>query len=118
LNTPIEFYFTGVAEVSNQASDTAKKLLGMFEEHRAQIQTLGKAAGSALRVHELLKRRVLLSLPTACAELHLSFPAVSKALSNLEKLGLVREFTGRQRKRLFSYDSYLNVLSEGIERPT
>jgi len=114
----LKFYFTGVAEVSNQASDTAKTLLGMFEEHRAQIQTLGKAAGSALRVHELLKKRVLLSLPTACAELHLSFPAVSKALSNLEKLGLVREFTGRQRNRLFSYDSYLNVLSEGIERPT
>jgi Fic family protein len=114
----LKFYFTGVEEVSNQASETAKKLVVMFEEHRARIQKLGKAAGSALRVHELLKKRVLLSLPTACAELHLSFPAVSKALSNLEKLGLVREFTGKQRNRFFSYDSYLKILSDGTERPT
>jgi Fic family protein len=113
----LKFYFTGVAEVSNQASDTAKKLLRMFEEHRARVETLGQAAGSALRVHELLKKRVLLSLPAACAELHLSFPAVSKAFANLEKLNLVREFTGKQRNRIFSYDACLNVITEGIDRP-
>ena len=112
----LKFYFTGVDEVSNQASETAKKLMVMFDEHRRQIQKLGNAAGSALRVHELLKKRVLLSLPTACAELNLSFPTVSKALANLQKLGLVREFTGKQRNRVFSYESYLNVLTEGTER--
>jgi Fic family protein len=111
----LKFYFTGVEEVANQASETAKQLLRMFEEHHARIQKLGKAAGSALRVHELLKKRVLLSLPTACQELHLSFPAVSKAVSNLEKLGLVREFTGKQRNRFFSYESYLKVLTEGTD---
>ena len=73
----------------------------MFEQHRSQIEKLGKAAGSALRVHELLKKRVLLSLPAASEALHLSFPAVSKAVSHLEKLSLVREFTGKQRNRLF-----------------
>jgi Fic family protein len=113
----LKFYFTGVAEVSNQASDTAKKLLSMFQEHRGRIETLGPAATSALRVHELMKKRVLLSLPTACAELGLSFPAVSKAFANLEKLGLVREFTGKQRNRIFSYDPYLSVITEGIDRP-
>lgn len=105
-------------EVSNQASETAKKLVRMFEEDRLRIQKLGKAAGSALRVHELLKKRVLLSLPVACEELHLSFPAVSKAVSRLEKLGLVREFTGKQRNRLFSYRTYLKVLTEGTENKT
>ena len=111
----LKFYFAGVEEVSNQASETAKNLLRMFEQDRARIEKVGKAAGSALRVYELLKKRVLLSLPNACAELKMSFPAVSKAVSNLEKLGVVREFTGKQRNRFFSYDAYLKVLAEGTE---
>ncbi|HKY07931.1 MAG TPA: Fic family protein, partial [Candidatus Binatia bacterium] len=109
----LKFYFSGVEEVSNQASETAKSLLRMFEEHRLMIEKLGKAAGSALRMHELLKKRVLLSLPAASKELHLSFPAVSKAVSHLERLALVREFTGKRRNRFFSYEPYLRVLNEG-----
>jgi len=111
----LKFYFSGVEEVSNQASETAKTLLRMFEQHRAQIEKLGKATGSALRVYELLKKRVVLSLPSAREELQMSFPVVSKAVANLEKLGLVREFTGKQRNRFFSYESYLKVLTEGTE---
>jgi len=109
----LKFYLAGVEEVSKQASDTAKKLYSMFDQHHQQIQQIGKAAGSALRVHELLKKRIILSLPIAQAELKLSFPAVNKAMANLEKLGLVREFTGKQRDRLFCYEPYLKVLNEG-----
>ncbi len=108
----LKFYLAGVEDVSKQASDTAKKLYSMFDQHRQQIQQIGKAAGSALRVHELLKKRIILSLPVAQAELKLSFPAVNKAMANLEKLGLVREFTGKQRDRLFCYEPYLKALNE------
>ncbi|HHT9126688.1 MAG TPA: Fic family protein [Candidatus Brocadiia bacterium] len=114
----LAFYLTGVKEVSEQATETARKLITMFEQHRQQIQHIGKAAGSALRVHELLKKRVILSLPVAQTELHLSFPAVNKAMANLQKLRLVREFTGKQRNRLFCYESYLKVLDEGAKQPT
>jgi len=33
-------------------------------------------------------------------------------MANLEKLGLVREFTGKQRDRLFCYEPYLKALNE------
>jgi hypothetical protein len=35
------------------------------------------------------------------------------ALSNLQRLGLVRESSGRQRGRLFVYQRYLDRLNEG-----
>jgi len=111
----LKFYLAGIEEVSKQASDTARELYLMFDQHRQKIQQIGKAAGSALRVHELLKKRIILSLPIAQAELKLSFPAVNKAMANLEKLGVVREFTGKQRDRLFCYEPYLKVLNEGKE---
>lgn len=110
------FYLTGVEEVSRQASDTAKKLVTLFDRHNRQIQKIGKAAGSALRVHDLLKQRGILSLTNAQENLHLSFPTVAKAVANLQKLGIVREFTGMQRNRIFSYESYIKILAEGTEK--
>jgi hypothetical protein len=35
---------------------------------------------------------------------------VSSAIEALEKLGIVREVTARQRNRQFVYDAYLRVL--------
>jgi hypothetical protein len=40
-------------------------------------------------------------------------PTVGKALAGLERLGIVREITGRRRDRVFVYDRYLAVLAEG-----
>jgi ribosomal protein S25 len=33
----------------------------------------------------------------------------------LENLGIVRELTGRRRSRVYTYDRYLAILSEGTE---
>jgi len=33
----------------------------------------------------------------------------------LEKSGILREATGRQRGKLYVYDEYLKILSEGTE---
>ena len=112
----LDFFFTGIDTVAHEAESTAKKLFSMFEEHRLQIQKLGKAASTALRVHDFLKKHVIVSLPAASKELELSFPAVNNAMINLQKVGLVREFTGKRRHRLYSYDPYLSVLTQGTER--
>ena len=112
----LEFFLTGVETVAEEANTTARKLFLMFEEHRRKIQTLGKPASTALRVHDFLKKHVIVSLPAASKELELSFPTVSKAMLNLQKLGFVREFTGKRRHRLFSYDAYLKTLTQGTEK--
>ncbi len=80
-----------------------------------KIQTLGRGAGSALRVHVFFQRQPLTSIAGAAKILNLSFPAVTTALNNLEKLGIVGEVTGKQRNRLFAYREYLKILSEDTE---
>ena len=111
------FYLAGVEYVGNQASDTAKKLALMFQEHQGQIRQLGRASYTAERLHSLLQHRVLVSPSLAQRELKMSFPAANKALLNLQKLGFVREITGKQKHRVFAYTPYLKVLTEGTEKP-
>jgi hypothetical protein len=42
---------------------------------------------------------------------------VAKALQHMVELGPVRETTGKQRNRLFTYHRYLNILNGGTELP-
>lgn len=113
----LDFFMTGVESVALEAETTAKKLFSMFEEHRRKIQKIGKAASTALRVQDFLKKHAIISLSAMSRELDLSFPAASKAIANLEKLGLVKEFTGKRRHRLYSYEPYLRILLQGMEKP-
>jgi hypothetical protein len=45
----------------------------------------------------------------------LTLPTVLKGLDVLERLGVVREVTGKQRHRIYHYVAYMNVLNEGTE---
>jgi len=89
-----------------------RKLLALLEDDRVRIEgALGARKGlSTLRVFDVFARRVAASIPTASKATGLTPPTVSSAIEALEKLGIVREVTARQRNRQFVYDGYLRVL--------
>ncbi len=111
----LAFFLEGVRVVAEGAVTTATSLAAMFLDDRQRTGATGRRAGSALRVHEALKTRPILSLPAARNITGLSFPAVSSAMDLLVELGIARELTGKRRDRLFAYDRYLEILSEGTE---
>ena len=111
----LTFFLEGVADTSEKATDTAKRILEQSNRDRTKVAGLGRAAGSALRLHELLRRRPLLAVPAAVKELGLSAPTVGSSFEHLVRLGIVREITGKRRDRLFAYTDYLNILAEGAE---
>jgi hypothetical protein len=45
----------------------------------------------------------------------ITFPTASAAIEALSALNIVRELTGNERNRVFAYDKYLSILSEGTE---
>ncbi|HOO72819.1 MAG TPA: Fic family protein [Spirochaetota bacterium] len=109
----IEFFLTAIKETADQAVNTAHKLLLMTDEDRKQVQSLGRAAGSALRVHHALLQRPLLSVSKLQDMTGLQPNTVLSSLQHLIKLGLVREITGRKRDRVFGYSNYIKTLNEG-----
>jgi cell filamentation protein, protein adenylyltransferase len=78
---------------------------------RSAIQAIGKASGSALRVHRVLQAQPLISIAAASKRLNLTFPTVTASFKHLEKLGIVRETTGSKYGRLYAYDQYLKILN-------
>jgi Fic family protein len=111
----LAFFLDGVRQTAESAVSTAERLAAMFQQDRGHVEPTGRRAGSALRVHEALKARPILSLSAVCVATGLSFPAASSGMGLLVELGIARELTGKRRNRLFVYDRYLAVLSEGTE---
>jgi Fic family protein len=109
------FFLTGVKETADQATETARRIWHLFNTDRLKIERIGRAAASAIRVHQLLQTKPVITIPAAAGLLSVSQPTVTKALDVMNELGIVRETTGRQRGRIFVYERYLKILSEGTE---
>jgi Fic family protein len=93
---------------------TARRLVKLAETDRDRIASLGRGS-SALRIHHALQQRPVANAAQIAKRTKLSMPAISRVLAALEEIGLVREITGRQRNRVFSYAGYVRILSEGTE---
>ena len=114
----LAFFLEGVKQTAEGAFSTVQRLAQMFQQDRDGMQaTSGRRAGSVLRVHDALTRRVVLSLSVASRDTNLSFPTVASAMDLLVAHGIAREVTGRSRNRVFVYDQYLSVLNEETDAP-
>lgn len=113
----LSFFLEGVCVTAEGAVATTQRLTELFQNDRRRVEPIGRRAGSALRALEALKARPILSLTVIGEKTGLSFPAASTAMQSLVELGVAREITGRRRNRVFVYDRYLSILSEGTTSP-
>lgn len=111
----LRFFLNGVIETADEALDTTKRILALFEKHRRQLEGLERAAASAFRVHEYLQRRPITGIQEMAKALTLTYPTVAGALDRMKKLRIVKELTGYRRNRVFAYAPYVEMLSEGTE---
>jgi Fic family protein len=113
----LRFFLEGVVEVAESTTATTGDLVQMIERDRHTIHEFGRGAATAARVHDLASRFVVFRPTVASEVLGLSAPPVYSAVSRLEKAGILREVTGRQRGKLYVYDEYLARLNEGTTEP-
>jgi Fic family protein len=109
----LRIYLIGVEVVANQAADTVRALVTLFDQDRTRIQALGRAASSALQVYDVLRRRIVVSIPGVAKESGVTWPTAKAALERLRALKIVAESTGRRRDRLYTYTRQLEILNRG-----
>ena len=111
----IEFFADAVRETAASAVKAANQLMQVADDDRKKIRSIGRAAGSALRVHQALLQKPVISIPKACQLSGLWTTTVTMVMKQLEKLGIIKEITGARRNRLYSYISYMKILNKGTE---
>jgi Fic family protein len=115
--TWLEFFADAVETAATQAGTSAKRLLELASADARNIESLGRAAASALTIHRSLQRQPIATAASLTSATGLTPATVNKSLAHLERLGVVAELTRRQRGRIFSYARYAAILNEGMSLP-
>lgn len=113
----LEFFADAVAASATQAATSAKRLLELASADGQRIADLGRAASSALMIHQSLQRQPIATAASLTVATGLTPATINKSLAHLERLGVVAELTRKQRGRVFSYARYVDILNEGMALP-
>jgi len=114
----LAFFLRGIAEVSAQATETARRILELRESHRALIaEHLGRAAGNGHRVLERLYERPIISVKEVRTVTGTSNPAANQLVQKLTRHGVLNEITGQKRNRRFRYEAYVRLFEEPESLP-
>jgi Fic family protein len=112
----LTFFLEGIIEIAVSATETTQRIVGLVESDRRRVlDQLGRAAASALRLHDVAVRDIVFTIPEVSRRLNLSEVTIGKAAAHLEDLEIVREATGRARNRIYAYTAYLAILQEGTQ---
>ena len=113
----LDFFAEAIIVTAGQAVETAQQLLDLSNRDRDKINGLGRAAASTLQIHRALMEHPIATSSSLAEKTGITPATVNKSLGHLEQLGIVKELTARKRNRLFSYASYIKIMSRGTELP-
>lgn len=114
----LAFFLQGIAEVSVEAAETARRILALRENHRAAIADhLGRAAGNGHRVLESLYKRPIVSVNDVRGLIGTTYPAANQLVERMNQLGILVEVTGQTRNRLFQYAPYIGLFNDDRGEP-
>ena len=109
----LSFFLSGVYEVSQQATNTARQILSLREQHRQLItDQLGRAAGNGHRLLEHLYQHPIVSTTDVKDLIGTTYPAANNLVTRLVEQGILQEFTGQKRNRRFIYMEYIRLFHD------
>ena len=109
----VKFFLTGIAEVSQEATTTARAIVSLREEHRMLVtREFGRAAGNGLVVLEKLYERPIMNVNEIAKMLSVTYAAANQLVQRFCDAGILQEITGQKRNRVFRYTPYIALFAE------
>ena len=113
----LAFFLRGIADVSNEAAQTVRRILLLREDHRLAItQKLGRAAGNGHRVLDRLFQRPVVTVKDIQNITGTTYVAANQLVKRFEELGILVEMTGYMRNRRFLYGPYIALFLDDEEK--
>jgi hypothetical protein len=103
------FFLRGVSATALAATQTARDILALLDNHRSDV---AKNAKALTRLDHLF-RYPTVSVNSVRKRMDCTFPTASKLITDFASRGWLLEVTGNERHRIWRYRPYLN-LSPGI----
>ena len=107
----IKFFLKGVYEVSDQATETAQRIIALQERDRALLSSMP----NGLKLIDHLFWNPLITINEISRVTGISHATAGRLVKQMIGLGVLEEITGYARNRKFIYKDYFTILKEGVE---
>ncbi len=113
----LKFFLRGVFEVSTSATETARRILSLREDHRQLVVTRLGSTPHAPRLLDFLYEQPIVNVRSAERYLGCTYATANKLVEQFTTLGILREVTGGKRNRLYRYTEYLSLFDAAVPLP-
>ena len=112
----LTFFLRGVIEVSKQATETARRILQLRENHRQAItEALPRTAANGHKLLEHLYEKPIVSVNDVQELIGTAYPAANDLVTRFNELEILHEFTGQARNRKFNYQGFVQLFNDNEE---
>lgn len=109
----LKFFLTAAADVSEEATTTARRIVSLREKHREVITaTFGRTAANGYQVLESLFSHPLVTVNEIAQRTGTSFTVANKLTRRFVENGILEEVTGQARNRVFRYSEYVDIFAD------
>ncbi len=105
----LRFFLVAVIETAKRSTETFQEILRLRGETTEKLATLGSRSVNAGRIVDYLYIKPVTTSKELSVRLELSQATTDRLLTELERLDVIREMTGKQRNRVFYFHEYYSL---------
>lgn len=110
----LKFFLRGVHEVSDSATDTARRILTLREQHRQVVAERFASSSLAQRLLDFLYEQPIVNVRSVQRQLGCTYVTANKLVEQFAGAGLLHRTGESKRNRLFRYTDYLALFETEI----
>ena len=108
----LKFFLTGVIETSQKGVETLNAIMQLRQMVEKQIDTLGKRSADARILLDSLYKKPIISPSETIVLINKTPQTAYNLIADLEKMTIIKEITGAQRNKLYSFEPYINLFDK------
>jgi len=105
----LKFFLTGVIETAKDGVRTFDSILQLQRKLEAQVKSLGSRSNDAIMVINYLYQQPIVDSLKVSEIINKTPRPAYRLVSDLERMGILKEITGGERGRLYLFESYVNL---------
>jgi len=104
-----KFFLVGIIETAKNGISTFDGIMQLQKQNDKKIQGLGPRAANAQKITNYLYQRPMINAEKVSKISGISMPSAYKLIAVLEKIEILKEVTGGQRRRMYVFEDYLKL---------
>ncbi|MEA3475689.1 MAG: Fic family protein [Candidatus Cloacimonadota bacterium] len=111
----LKFFLKGVCEISQEAVNIARTIIKLKENLITRLYENSISSIHAIKLIDLLFENPLTEVRDISERLNIHKDTVNDLMKKFEKIGILKEITGKKRYKKYIFSDYVDIIKKGTE---